>query len=433
MYQIVDILPSALFTIANDFVNGYNMVIHHFIMLYFSQILNSRVEDSADHYIGRLKDVLIRAEPGVYSPLMFLLVRRGRKEMFIPYSYVENLSKRDISVKTLFAKLELTVPKLSDFTFLNRDVMDQQIVDVVGARVVRVNDLSLGSLENKMHVLGIDVSGKGLLRRLGLSWLDFGNWMKVNLIDWRGAQRVRGILKLDKVAKNLNKLHPADLANIIEDLSVRHGSALVRSLDSREAAKVIEEMDPHLQKILINHLGPEKAAKIIEKMSIDEIVDLMQLFPNYEAQQYLAYLHHGNLSRIENLIAYEGDTAGGLMTTDYMTAPPDWTVEKLIEEVKIISPVLRSLLFVYITDEDEKFMGPVSVRNLLVADKNQTLDKLLKPVSQLATLKPEDSLDEVVNTMTKYNLYSAAVVNAEGKLAGVVSIDDVMRCLAPKA
>jgi len=403
-------------------------------MLYFSQILGGRVEDSADNYVGRLKDILVYPEQGAYSPLVYLLIRgRGKNEYFIPLNSVENFSRGDISLKGLFSKLKLNEPSADEFIFLNRDVMDQQIVDLSGARVVRVNDLKFGILENKWHVFGIDVSVKGLLRRLGLAWLDFGNWSIPHYIDWRNVQPVKGVLKLDKITKNLNKLHPADLANVIEKLNLNQSTSLVKSLDSREAAKVIEELDPHLQKLLISRLGPEKAAKIIEKMSIDELVDLMQLLPKHEADAFLHALQDGKLKKIEHLINYAQDTAGGLMNTDYISGVPDWTAQETIAEIRKQSPSQRSILFVYVINDEGQFLGPVSLRNLLLARPDEQLKNLLKPVSQISVLHPHNDLEHIVNMMTKYNLFSAAVVGDKSELLGVVSIDDVMRCLAPHA
>ena len=402
-------------------------------MFYLSQILNSKVEDSADEMVGRLSDLLIKPKAGEYSPLVYAVIKSRNKHFFIPYNQIEVLSPSEVSLKVLKSKIEETGINENDFTFLKRDVLDQQIVDIKGARVVRVNDLKLGIFEEKMSVIGIDVSSKGLFRRLGVASLDFLDLLKVNLIDWRNAQPVKGTLKLDTLSKDLKKLHAADLANIIEDLNVSHGSRLVRSLDIKEAAKVIEEMDPSLQKILISHLGPEKATKIIEKMSSDEIVDLLQLLPAAQANQYLKRLQGGRLKKVQGLLEYEDDTAGGLMTTDFVVAEPDWSVERAVEEIRSASPGLRSILFIYVVDENGKFLGPASLRNLLLADKNKKMRDLLKPVDTLVTLKPENDMKEMVEIMTKYDLYTVAVLDNNGKLLGVVAIDDVMRQIAPEA
>ena len=403
-------------------------------MLYFSQILNSKIEDSSDKVVGRLKDILVKPEHGQYPPLGFLLVKgRDKSEFLVPYEYVENLSREEITLKKRFETIEVKTGEQEGYVNLNKDVLDQQIVDVAGARVVRVNDLKLGAAGDVMSVLGIDVSTRGLMRRLGLTWLDIFHLLKVHLIDWRKAQPIKGQVHLSMMAKNLNHLHPADLANIVEDLNVRQGGRIMVSLDAKEAAKVVEELNPHLQKMLINHLGPEQAAKIIEKMSVDEIVDLIQLFPKAEAQNLLALLQNGKLKKVEKLIKYKEDSAGGLMTMEFLSARPDWTVERTIEEVRTSSQNLRSVLFIYVVDEQGVFIGPVSLRNVLLADKDTLLKKLVKPNDYLPTLHPYDSLEEVVNKMTKYNLYTAAVVDSDKKMVGMVAIDDVMRCLAPKA
>ena len=201
----------------------------------------------------------------------------------------------------------------------------------------------------------------------------------------------------------------------------------------RDAAKVMEELNPHLQKILVTHLGPERAARIIEKMSSDEIVDLMQLFTEREAKPILSLIQTGKLKKVEKLIKYEDDTAGGLMTADFITALPDWTAEQTIEEIRRHSPNMRSILFVYVVDELGKFLGPTSLRKLILARKDQKISELYKPADNLTVLHPDNTVEEIVTIMTKYDLYSAVVLSEDRKILGVVGIDDVMRCLAPKA
>ncbi|MBU0546054.1 CBS domain-containing protein [Patescibacteria group bacterium] len=402
-------------------------------MLYLSQILNSKIKDSSDKVIGQLKDILIKSKAGEYSPLDFLLVK-GRKgeEFFVPYEYVENLSKNELTLKSLFENITISEPE-GAFAYLVRDVLDQQIVDVEGARVVRVNDLKLGLFENKMCVLGIDVSFRGILRRLGLKGLDLFNLLPVRLIDWRKTQRVRGVLKLDTISDDLTRLHPADLANIVEELTVRQGAKLVKNLDTAIAAAIVEEMDPTAQKMLVNYLGPEKAAKIIEKMSADEIADLMQMLSKSDAKHLLSYLKNGKLKKVEKLIEYENNTAGGLMTTDYVSGRQEWTVEMAIEEIKKMSPTMRSMLYVYVTDEDGVFKGAVSLRRLLTANKKQTLGALIKRLPPASTLHVHQKINSIIKVMTKYNLYTAAVLDENKKLVGMVTIDDIMRIIMPNA
>ena len=402
-------------------------------MLYLSQILNSKIKDSSDKTIGRLKDISVKSKAGAYAPLDFLIVKgKRRKEYVIPYEFVENLSKEEITLKSLFKSIpNESLPE--SHAYLNRDVLDQQIVDLEGARVVRVNDLKLGLFEDRMSVLGIDISNKGLLRRLGLERFDFLDLLKVSFIDWRKAQPIKGILKLDTMSKDLTKLHPADLANIVEDLSLKQGSKLVRTLDAEMAAKVFEEIEPAVKKILVSYLGPEKASQIVEKMSADEIADLLQSLPREERDRFLSLLQNGKLKKVERLIKYRKDTAGGLMNMDYMSAGQDWTVAHTLDEIRRVYPSMRSVLYVYVIGKREVLKGTVSLRRLISAKSNVKLKDIMKRMQKRAVIRPNQSIEDIVSVMTKYNLYTAAVADEKNTMIGMVAIDDVMRCLAPKA
>ena len=257
--------------------------------------------------------------------------------------------------------------------------------------------------------------------------------MKVSFIDWRKAQPIKGILKLDTISKDLTKLHPADLANIIEDLSLKQGSKLVRTLDAEMAAKVFEEIEPAVKKILVSYLGPEKASKIVEKMSADEIADLMQILPQDDREKFLTLLQNGKLKKVEKLIKYPQDTAGGLMNTDYMSVNQDWTVEQTMDELRRVYTSMRSVLYVYVVDKNEILKGAVSLRRLITAKPNVKLKDIMKRMQKRAVLKPYQDIKEIVGVMTKYNLYTAAVVDEKNMMVGMVAIDDVMRCLAPKS
>lgn len=402
-------------------------------MLYLSRITNTRVEDSADNFVGRLKDVLIISEPGKYSPLLFLLIKgTDKKEYFIKYEDVEILSQSEIGLKALFNKIKKVIPP-ENCVYLNRDVLDQQIVDVDGARVVRVNDVKIGLFQNDMCILGLDVSFRGLLRRLNIQFLDVFNAFKVNLIDWRKAQLVQGELKLDTLSKDLIKLHPADLANIVEDLSLNQGGQLFASLDKESAAKVFEEIEPDMQKRLIAHLGVEKASEIIEKMSDDEIVDLIKILSKEEAHDILESLENRNSPILEHLIKYDDDTAGGLMTTDYLRVDRDDSVGDAVDMIKKISPKMRSILYVYVTDKKNNFLGSVSLRRLLVADKSKKIKEVMKTFRNALVVRVDQEVEDVINLMTKYNLFTVAVIDEENKMCGVIAIDDIMRHMVPNA
>lgn len=406
-------------------------------MPYISELLDNTISDSSDATVGKLEDILISPKEGNFAPLAFLMIKTVAGETrFMPYEAVGNFTSSKISLKNLFNNLALAqLPPNQPFVYLKREVLDKQIVDVGGTRVVRVNDLRIGNFENKMCVLGIDASFRGLLRRLGLGESFLAKPFTVKLIDWRQAKLLEGSapLQLNTAAETLSQLHPADLANLVEDLDVKHGSSLLVSLDSAEAAKVLEEVNPELQTILVKHMGPERAGKILTQMSSDELADLIKTFSSEEARQFLANLSGGRAQKLQKLISYPDNTAGGLMTLDFISCRPEWTAGQAIEEIRKVSDRLRSIVHIYVTGEDGQFKGIVSMRRLLLNNKDALMGDLAKDVPLYSTLKPGDRIHKVIKLMTKYNLYTAAVLDKEKKLLGVVTIDDVMRTLAPSA
>lgn len=402
-------------------------------MIYLSHLINAKVYDSSDARVGILKDFVVHPVSGEYAPLMYLVIHTKRDGViWLAYDYVENLSRGEITLKNLYDHMVPISPE-KEGLLLRRDVLDQQIVDVEGARVVRVNDLQIGLIDTTMCVIGMDVSTKGMLRRLNMTWVDLFNWFPPKIVDWRSSQVIKGTVQVNSLSKDLVRLHPADIANIIEDLSLKQGSHLVRSLDSATAARVFEEIDPEIQKLLISRLGPEHAAKISERMSIDELVDLIKSLPHHQAKELIEYVEKDRAKKVQTLLRYKDDTAGGLMTTEYIACALDMTVEHAIEEVRKVSDAFRSINYLYVLDGLGIYKGVISLRRLLIAKSTEKLKNIMKKTRRLPVLRPHQSLKTVAQIMTKYNLYSIAVVDREKKILGVVTVDDVMRALVPHA
>jgi len=404
-------------------------------MPYISELLNNTITDSSDASVGKLQDILISPKADSFAPLEFLVIKASDGTKFVPYEAVANFNSSEISLKNLFNKSVQDQLPPGEFVYLKKEVLDKQIVDVAGTRVVRVNDLRIGNFENKVCVLGIDSSFKGILRRLGLANSLLGKPFSVSLIDWRQATLVgnKKGLELNTVVEDLRHLHPADLANIVEDLDVKFGSNLLASLDSSEAAKVLEEVDPRLQTVLVIYLGPERAGKIMTQMGSGKFVDLVKTLSGDEAQKFLSKVNVGRAQSVQKLLSYPDDTAGGLMTLDFMSARPNWTVVQATEEIRKVSSRIRSMPFIYVTNDEGRFIGVVSLRRMLLAKPEDKMKVLAKQFPSYAFLRPGDKIVKIVKLMTKYNLYTAAVLEKDKKLVGVVTIDDIMRKLFPTA
>jgi magnesium transporter len=401
-------------------------------MIFFSSLLGSSVVDRAGQKLGKLEDIALSIKMGEYDPLLFLAVNKNRKTEWIPYQYVENLGEGTVNLNGISERIPRTAPN-ENFNLLRRDVLDQQIIDVEGARVVRVNDLQFSATAKGMSVVGIDISTKGLLRRLGVDRLDLFNRLPIKLIDWKDAYVIKGTVQIQSAAKQLVKLHPADLANIIEDLSIKKGGRLMQSLDRSTAARVLQEVEPKIKKLLVEWLGPERAAKIGEEMSIDDFVDLVQLLPRNRARELISYIQNGRAKHLQSLLHYQDDAAGGLMNTEFISVRPNSTASQTIDDVRRLSENFRSIYYLYVTDEQGTLRGVLSLRRLMVAKPTQTIKEIMKTARGLPVLSPHQSLKVVAHQMTKYNLNSIAVIDKSKKMLGVVTIDDVMRAIFPSA
>jgi Mg/Co/Ni transporter MgtE len=239
-------------------------------------------------------------------------------------------------------------------------------------------------------------------------------------------------LQLSMGTNELVKLHPADIANIIEKLNLNQGSELLQALDKKTAARVLEELEPELQRILVESLGPERAASVMQKMSIDELVDLIQILPDRKSKEIMANLPSDSTQKVKNILEYDEDTAGGLMTTEYVSVFPAATVKEAVEQIKKTYQLHRGSYIVYIIDEQGGFKGDVSLRRLLISEPDQTMHDLMDKEKK-STATVGQSILEVASLMTKYNLTSIAVLGSDKKLLGVVTVDDVMRHFVPHA
>ncbi len=393
--------------------------------------------DSTNCAVGTVEDVLIRisASAEQFPCVMGLVVRlyASNQSCFVRTNNIEQWSLGQITLNKTVERCE-SLPQDTNLVYIRKSILDKQIVDLAGVRVVRVNDLQFGQVHNVLSLIAIDISTLGLLRRLGLSAGRITRWFKSDFIEWKNVQIVDNHLQLNLTAKEVIKLHPADIANLIEKLNLHRGSLLLESLDQDTAARVLEEVQPEIQQLLVKRLGADRAAGVMTKMSTDELVDLINLLPSHEAQTIINRLPtNTKTQRIKGILEYDQDTAGGLMSTEYLSLTPQCTVQDAIQEIQRVSEQYRSIQFIYIIDAAGVFQGVVSLRSLIVANTQDGLAQIMKTPDSTATVMIDQSITEVAEIMTKYNLMSVAVLDTTSKLQGVITVDDIMRHFLPHA
>lgn len=328
---------------------------------------------------------------------------------------------------------------------LERDLLDQQIIDVHGRKVVRVNDVELvhepapdGTMLLKLG--SVDVGARGAVRRLLRGVMPGAAlrtllekippkmipWEFVNLIETDPARRVRLKISSDRLAK----LHPADIADIIEDLAPAERDAVFQTLDEEVAAEALEEIDPKLQVSIVNSLDSDRAADIVEEMDPDAAADLLADLSPERSEEILAEMEPEEREEVEELLEFEEDTAAGRMTTDYMALVSAATVRDAIEMMRNFEGGLESMSTIFVIGEGDKLLGAVPLAKLVLAEQNAPMSSLV--ADPLITCSPEADEREVAEIFDKYNLLTLPVVDENGALTGVITADDVISMLRAK-
>lgn len=405
---------------------------------FFSDFLNRKVYSSAGKRAGKVVDLVAeRIEP--YPMILGLVIREGRKKVYLPWESALQIEPRIIVPRGDLIPLHASLSD-RDVVLLRDEVMDKQIVDTYGAKVVRVNDLHFLKIDSRIRLVHVDVGFRGLMRRVGwekpvdriLEWL-FSYKLPNQFISWKYVQLLSGsdLVHLSVSQKKLSHLHPADLADIIEDLSGRERSAIFHALDPETAAETLEEIDPKIQKALIETIPVEMASDIVEEMSPSDAVDLLADLPEERAEEILEGMEQERAEDLRELLVHPEETAGGLMTTDYLHLTPEITVESAIARLKAEAPNLDIIDYIYIVDEEETLQGVVSIRDLLTAQSHQLLSEIQFP--RVVSVKLDEDQNEVVETFAKYGFRALPVVDEENHLKGVISFRNVLDVLAPDA
>ena len=406
-------------------------------MLYLSQAIGRPVRDQHGESIGTVADLLV-AIGDRYPPVTGLVVRTNGREIFLHWQSVTSLDAAGATLGTSAIDITKFQQRPNEIR-LKLDLMDRQIVDIDGRKVVRVNDLRLDEVEGSLHLVAVDVGPSGLLRRLGIEgpWRTIAHGLHRDVpekyIDWEDVdpvERTIASVKLRVPHKGLAELHPADLATIIDQLSRSDRVGVIAALDDEAAADAIGEMEPETQVDILEDLEPGRAADILEEMDPDEAADLVADLSDESREEILGLMEKEEAEEVQELMTYDEETAGGIMTTEFVAVPAPLTAAQTIDRLRELEPNAETIYYVYVTDPDERLVGVLSLRDLIVSKPNVVISEFMfdEPVA----VRTDASQEEVTEVVARYNLLAVPVVDAEGRMEGIVTVDDAIDTLLPQ-
>ena len=401
---------------------------------YFSRIIGNKVYSQSGNQIGKLKDLVVDvnfARPKVVAAK----ITTAEGVLTVDFSYFK-IEKPGGQYRLQCSELkDLNLDGKTVF-YLSKNILDMQIIDMDGRKLVRVNDLRLAALAKGTYLIAADVGLEGLLRRLSIAkpikklLKPFGITLPSHLILWDEVETVdfgRAAIKLSKDYSNLEKLHPSDLADIIEDMDRNTQLALLSSMDEEKAADVLEELEPDIQRSMVENLPLDKAADLLEKMPADEAADILDELGEAKAEELLHEMEEEASNDVRELMGYPENSAGSIMSTDYISFDENTTVDETIKELRKIRPESDTIYYLYIVNASGKLVATVSLRDVIVSEPDTKLSQIMDP--DVLYVLDEDKIQSLNDIITKYSLLAVPVVNAEKEMQGVVIINDVMHSL----
>ncbi len=402
-------------------------------MLYLSQVLSRPIRDLEGERVATVKDVIIRLGEDDHPPVTGFVARYRRRDFFLSRWRIAEFGEQGVRLNSDILDLRPFVRRDGE-VLLARDVLDKQLIDVDGKRVVRVNDVQIIEAAGQWRVTGADVSLQGLWRRLAPAGF-VGTRTPVEVIDWADVGYLAtdaATVQLKSSSDKLARLHPVEIARLAEAFSYHHGTEIVEALDDETAAETLEEMPAEHQARILGDMDEERAADILEWMSPDEAADVLGDLPEEKAEELLGLMESKEQADVAELLSYEDDTAGGLMTTEFVTLPRDLTVGEALARLREMAETPNMIYYLYVTDGEGSWqlVGVIALRSLILADPSAPLAEVMRAEFQRA--HPDDPATEVAQKIAEYNLLALPVVDEAGDILGIITVDDAMEILLPK-
>ncbi|MDA8040421.1 MAG: CBS domain-containing protein [Actinomycetota bacterium] len=395
-------------------------------------LLGRPVRHQRGEEIGRLIDVVARfSGDQAYPPATGLVVRVGRRKVFLDAGLVEHLGHDEITLRSARVDLRDFARRPGEL-LLARDMLDHQLVDVDGVQVIRAADLYLAPANGRIRLVGVDTSAQTLLRRLGPAHLRVRPTPE-RVIDWAAVQPFSGpeaSVRLRISHEGLQRLRPGELADLLEDLGRQAQQELLEALRPEEAADALEEMDPEELESLLRGAAPDKAAVLVASMETDEAVEALRDLAHPEREELLEHMPVARAAELTSLLGYEEDTAGGIMTTLLAVVPVSATAEEVRERLRRLADHRGEIDAAAVVDDEGFLAGDVGLFDLALADDAVTMGSLLVDEEPLTVL-PTASIPEVAAQLIEARRSSVLVVENDRPIGRILA-DDLVDALLPE-
>jgi len=418
--------------------------LRHLTTFFFSRLLGCDIFDARENILGSISDVWVQAAPhneeeAARPKIAGIIIKTGGEKRHVQFTELQ-IVKFGTKYKVQCQSLHDVQPELfSDGMLLKANILDKQIVDITGRKLVRVNDIRMVAISNGAYAIAVDVGMEGLLRRIGIE-----NSVKFIVKLFRGRVSSKYILwddieavdfsnlniKLSKTQSRLHTLHPSDVADIIEELGKSSKTTVFSSLDLEKAADVLEELEDHEQVHIIENLSVEKAADVLEKMPANEAADIIDRLEDRRAEALLEEMEKETSDEVRELLEYPNTEIGSIMSTDVLSFNQNSAVKDVLMQIRQQKPDMELLYNFFIVDSKERLVATVSLRDLLISEPDTLLKQIMKkkPIS----VYDEDPLDSLAEIVSKYNLLAVPVIYEDEVLAGMVVVDDILEDLIGK-
>lgn len=410
---------------------------------YLSRVIGKRVYDANGKFVGIVKDLLVESDSSNYTsghPAVNGIMLKCKNR--IGFYAFQNFTVEKINgkIKIICNQLsELSENHINNDLYLVDSVLDKQIIDLNGRKLVRVNDVRLVTLVNGTYAVAVDIGIEGLLRRIGIAKplkftaslfkasvpAKFILWEDVETIDSSNSN-----IKLSKSYKKLQTLHPSDLADIIEDLGRTASAEVFSALDDEQAADVLEELDVETQIHIIKSLPIEKVADVLDKMPADEVADIFDALGDEKVELLLNEMEKDTSQEVRELLDYPDHAVGSIMSTEVLSFNKNSSIEEVFVVLRTQKPETESLYNLFVTNESDVLIATFSIRDLVVSEPDTKISQIMKPSP--VRLYDDQEIDEIAEFVSKYNMLAIPVVDRNEVLQGMVVIDDVIDDLMNK-